>query len=129
MNILIFTCNIGRDAETKYLPSGEGITTFSAPLTSGDGDKKLTTWLNCSIWGKRGETLAPMLKKGTLVALEGEFSIRTYVGKDGTENTSPEVRVSEVTLLGSKPQSAPNVPVEKPNNPASIDTIEDDIPF
>lgn len=125
MNILIFTCNLGNDAETKYLPSGEGITTFSAPLTSGYGDKKTTTWLRASIFGKRGETLKPMLLKGTLVAIQGEFAIRTYVGKDGVEKSSPEVNVREVTLLGGKPQPVASGKVEKPDSP--ID--DEDLPF
>lgn len=125
MNVLIFTANLGRDAETKYLPSGESVTQFSAPLSAGYGDKKLTTWINCTIWGKRGEALKPMLLKGTQVALQGEFAIRTYVGKDGVEKSSPEVNVREVTLLGGKPQPVASGKVEKPDSP--ID--DEDLPF
>jgi len=58
MNVINFTGNCGRDAETKFLGNGDAVTSFSVALSSGFGDKKITTWLNCSMYGKRGEAVA-----------------------------------------------------------------------
>jgi single-strand DNA-binding protein len=98
MNVLSFTGNAGRDAETRFTASGDAITSFSVALSSGYGDK-ITTWLNCSLFGKRGETLAQYIKKGTLLGVVGEFQARPYTTKEGDEKLSLEVRVSDVTLL------------------------------
>ena len=127
MNNINFTANLGKDAETRFTPKGDSVTQFSAALTSGYGDKAVTTWLNCSIWGKRGESVAPYLKKGASVAISGEFTARPYTTKDGVEKLSMEVRVNDLTLTGSK-QSVDNAPQTKTNSP-SIDEIDDQIPF
>lgn len=135
MNVLNFTGNIGRDSETRYTPSGDAITSFSAALTSGYGEKKLTTWLNCSIWGKRGESLAPYLKKGAQVAISGEFQARPYQTKEGAEKLSLEVRVSDLTLIGGKGSSdsgetrTESEAEQRGPAPMPLDDLDSDIPF
>ena len=62
----------------------------------------MTSWINCNLWGKQAESLAPYLLKGTKVAVSGEFTLRPYTTKDGLEKTSADVRVNSLTLLGSK---------------------------
>jgi single-strand DNA-binding protein len=111
MNVLNAIGNVSRDAEVRYTPNGDAIASFSFALNSGYGDKQITTWLNCSIWGKRAETLAPMILKGSKIGITGELTNRPYQAKDGTEKFSLDVRVTDVTLLGAKPanqQAAPS---------------------
>ena len=102
MNSLSATGNISRDAELRFTPNQDAVCSFSFALSSGFGDKKVTTWLNCNVWGSRAETLAPMLLKGTTVGIVGELTNRPYKAKDGTEKFSLEVRVNDLTLLGKK---------------------------
>lgn len=137
MNNLNFTGNIGRDAEVRFLPNGDPVASFSAALTSGYGDKKVTTWLNCSVWGKRAEALAPYLIKGAQVAITGEFCARPYTNKDGVEKLSLDVRVNDLTLVGGKKYTEHSEPAAKPaakpanSSPksSSVDDLYDDIPF
>lgn len=105
MNVLNFTGNIGRDAETRFTTGGDPIVSFSVALSSGYGDKKTTSWMNCYMFGKRGESVAPYLKKGTLVGVSGEFCARAYTNKDGQEKISLDVRVNDLTLLGKSERS------------------------
>lgn len=131
MNVINFTGNTGREASTKFLTDGTAVTSFSVALASGYGEKKITTWLNCTIFGKRGEAVCGYIKKGTLVGVSGEFTARPYQ-KDGVERLSLEVRVNDVTLLGGKPQAdnqsdneqASRVPIANKN-----DDFEESIPF
>jgi|APFre7841882654_1041346.scaffolds.fasta_scaffold96956_2 single-strand DNA-binding protein len=102
MNSLNASGGIGKDAELRYTPNQDAVCSFSLALSSGFGDKKVTTWLNCNVWGKRAETLAPMLLKGTTVGIVGELTNRPYKAKDGTEKFSLEVRVNDLTLYGKK---------------------------
>lgn len=134
MNVLSFTGNAGRDAETRFTPAGDAITSFSVALSSGYGDKKVTTWLNCSLFGKRGETLAQYITKGTLLGVVGEFQARPYTTKEGAEKISLDVRVSDVTLLGKKESESVSVqpktarPNEQ-NDGTGFDGMADDVPF
>jgi single-stranded DNA-binding protein len=83
------------------------------------------------VFGKRAETLAPMLTKGTKIGITGELTNRPYADKSGVEKHSLEVRVSDVTLLGKKSESKDeHVGTQRQdmqsNDPMNFD---DDIPF
>lgn len=131
MNSLNFTGGLGRDAETRFTPSGDAITSFSVALTSGYGEKKITTWLNCSLFGKRGDSLAPYLKKGAQVAISGEFTARPYTTKEGIEKLSLDVRVNDLTLIGGKADGGNGNTQRQDHkqNEQDINDIESDIPF
>lgn len=132
INVLVATGNLGRDAEQRYTPNGDSIVNFSLPITSGFGDKQITTWLNCSVFGKRGESVLPYLKKGQQVGVSGEFAARPWTNKEGQEKLSLDLRVNDLTLLGSRPSetSASGVPQPKPNEQnTGFDDFESDIPF
>ena len=134
MNLLTAICTIGRDAEIRHTAKGDAITSFSVALNSGYGDSQITTWINCNVWGKRGETLAPMLLKGTKIGISGELANRPYTSKDGVEKHSLELRVNDVTLLGKKDSVTDSRTGNKAEqNQASktdpMDGLEDDIPF
>lgn len=129
MNVINAIGNIGKDADIRYTPNGDAVAQFSFALTSGYGDKAITTWLNCNVWGKRAETLAPMLLKGTKVGITGELTNRPYKAKDGTEKYSLEVRINDVTLLGAKPAISRNDLMREPLPNAMSAEFEEQIPF
>lgn len=132
MNVLNAIGGVGKDAELRYTSGGDAICQFSFALTSGYGDKQVTTWLNCNLWGKRAETLAPMLLKGTKVGITGELTNRPYTDKQGVEKHSLEVRVSDVTLLSKKDASTSSAQrQDTPSNEQDkgFDDFESDIPF
>ena len=59
MNVLILTGNLGKDAVQRFTPSGDSVVSFSVPASSGYGDKKKTSWVNCTMFGKRGDSVCP----------------------------------------------------------------------
>jgi len=101
MNVLNAIGNIN-NPELRYMADKTPILNFSFALNSGYGDKKVTTWLNCSLFGKRAETLADMINKGDRVGISGELTNRKYQDKSGADKYSLELRVNDLTLLGSK---------------------------
>jgi single-strand DNA-binding protein len=134
MNSFNFTARIGKDCETRYTNSGDAIVSFTAAVSSGYGDKEVTTWVNCSMFGKRGEAVSPYLLKGTQIAVSGELTNRKYTDKSGNEKYSLDVRVNDVTLIGGKQeaqQSAqPTRSQPAPERQAqSVEDMDDDVPF
>lgn len=138
LNIFTFTGNLGKDAEQKFLANGDSVASMSVPVTSGFGDKQKTAWVRCTLFGKRGESVFQYLKKGQLVGVTGEFSMNEWTDKDGMKRSSPEVRISDLQLLGksnresdtprpenSKPQQDPSENKSK----QSFDDLDDDVPF
>jgi single-strand DNA-binding protein len=125
MNNLSATGNIGSDAEVRHTADGTVITSWSVAVSSGYGKNEKTNWVRCSLFGKRGETLAQYLKKGTQVGINGEISLNEYEAKDGSIKTTLELNVSSVTLLGKK-DAAEKSPA-KVAQPA--EDFEEEIPF
>jgi single-strand DNA-binding protein len=133
MNVLNAIGNVGKDGVVAYTKNGDAILNFSFALTSGYGDKQVTSWVNCSVFGKRAETLAPMITKGTRIGITGEIVNRPYTTKEGVEKYSLECRVSDVTLLGKKDGESVNTQRQdnqsNDNNSGLNDDFEDDIAF
>ncbi len=101
MASISFVGSLGRDSEIKATPNAM-LLKFTVASNTGWKDKKVTTWLNCTIWGKQAESLEQYLKKGTKVFITGEFEARPYQKKDGTDGLSLDVRVDRVELLGKR---------------------------
>lgn len=87
---------IGRDAETRTTGSGKSVTSFSAACDGYNGEK-ITTWVEVTIWGKRGESLARHLVKGSRVAFNGTGTLEIYDKRDGTKGAKLKCNASEVT--------------------------------
>lgn len=85
---------VGRDAEVKEA-AGSKVCSFSVACDQGYGDRKSTNWIRVSIWGSRGDKLAPMISKGQRVAVRGSLETREKDGK-----VYLEVRADELELLG-----------------------------
>ena len=133
MNCFVFSGHCGKDAEQRVTQAGTQILQFSVAATSGYGDKKRTTWVRCSLFGKRGESLAPYLLKGQQVVVSGEACLHEWE-KDGVTNKSLEVNVNDVTLVGGKPQGqqqAPQPAAQQPERPIPDDDWDKggEIPF
>jgi single-strand DNA-binding protein len=122
MNSITIAGTVG-NAELKFLQSGDPILTFS--VADSEGRDKPTIWWNCSLFGKRAESLAPFIAKGGKVTVAGKVSQREFTDKNGQERKSMDVRVTDVMLQGSKEQSE-----EQPRRaPAPAADDSDDLPF
>jgi single-strand DNA-binding protein len=108
LNRCEFIGRLGKDAETKFTPSGVAKTSFSIATSHsykvGEEWKSETTWTNVVLW--RSENVAAFLLKGTRVFLTGRLSTRSY-DKDGEKKYITEVVADEVMLLGGKPGGQP----------------------
>lgn len=127
MNNWNFTGNVGK-SDMRYLPSGESLLAFSVAVSSGYGDKKTTTWANCTLFGKRAEALQQYVQKGQQVGVSGEVSLREWTDKEGGKRLNLEVRVNDLTLLGSRPSETSASSVSQPQSNEQYQDV-DDIPF
>ena len=130
-----FHGSIGRNSETKTV-GDTTVTKFSVANNSGYGDKKKTSWVDCDIWGARGEKLSMYLTKGQSVLVYGEMDLNVYQGKDGTTKASFKCRVTDIELLGSKKDSeksdeSPSYAHQAPKSNYANDGVDfdDSIPF
>lgn len=106
VNKVILVGHLGKDAETKFTPSGISMTRFSVATSRRYKDqatgewKEETDWSSVMIW--RAENVAPYLTKGKQVYVEGRLQTRSYEDKDGQKKYSTEVVADDVILLGGR---------------------------
>ena len=155
VNKVILLGNLGKDAETKFTPSGVPRSTFSLATSRRRKDqqsgewKEETDWHNILLW--RSENVANYLLKGKKVYIEGHLQTRSYEDKDGQKKYFTEVVCDELILLGgrgdateapagpagefappvSMPRSAPRAPAAVPEPPDALNQgiTDDDVPF
>jgi single-strand DNA-binding protein len=97
--------HLGRDCTTN-LVNGRSVMNFTIAHTEKFKDaqgnpKDKTIWVDCAYWTDR-TGIAPYLKKGTQVFVEGQPDIRTYTTKEGQQGATLSLRVLQVQLLGSR---------------------------
>jgi single-strand DNA-binding protein len=122
MKTMTIAGNIGRDAEARKTQSGDSVTGFTVAVEDRAGREKSTIWFDVSIWGARGEKLAPYLRKGGKVAVSGDFGRREHDGK-----TYLTIRADQVTLMGSKGDG--NSDRQEPQRQDGGGMPDDEIPF
>jgi single-strand DNA-binding protein len=139
INKVILVGNLGRDPETRYLPSGGAVTNVSLATSrswkdrdSGEQREK-TEWHRIVFFNRLGEIAGEYLKRGSKVYVEGELRTREWE-KEGQKHFTTEIVANEMQMLDSK---GGNTDFDTNNNPSSgapsslssTDIIDDDIPF
>lgn len=100
MNVWTFTGRLGADGELRTTQGGDKVVSLRVANDVGFGERKTTQWVECSIWGKRAESLAPHLTKGKQVVISGEVTLREFQKRDGTQGAGLSVRVAEIDFTG-----------------------------
>jgi single-strand DNA-binding protein len=130
MNVFNAIGRVGGDAEVRYTPEQTAVASWSLAVNFGYGKSQNTVWLNCSLFGKRAETLQQYIKKGSQIGVTGEINLREYKNKSGDIKQSLDLVVSNVTLVSnsSEPKEAAKANGYQ-KQPESVDELEGDIPF
>lgn len=147
INKVILIGNLGKDPETRYMPSGGAVTNVTLATSESWKDKNTgeqqerTEWHRVVFFNRLGEIAGEYLRKGSKVYVEGSLRTRKWQGQDGQDRYTTEIVASEMQMLDSKgggsaafdaapaaqrpaarPQSAPAASM--PDN-----DFDDDIPF
>jgi single-strand DNA-binding protein len=97
---------LGKDPETRTLPSGTKVSSFSVAVNQRwrgiEGEmKENTDWFNIEAWGKLGEFCQQYLSKGRLIYLEGQVHINR-VDKDGDVRYYTKVSANMIQILDKR---------------------------
>lgn len=129
MNSCNFVGRLGRDAEVRHTQAGKPITTFAVAIEDGWGDNKTTTWIDCAMFGDRGEKIAGYIRKGDRIGVTGSIRLDTYTTRDGVEKSKVALRVQDVTLLGGKQDGGQRTQRQAQPEPEVDDFGDGGIPF
>lgn len=139
LNTCMLSGNIGNDAEVRYTAGGMAITSFSLAVNhrrkQQDGSyADETSWVDCTMFGKRGESLQSngYLQKGAKLAVVGHLRMSTWEA-DGQRRRKLEVIVDNI--IGMTNYRQPQQPQAQqpyqaqPQQAYAPDVYDEDIPF
>ena len=112
VNKVILIGNLGKDPETRYMPSGSAVTNLTLATSESWKDKQTgenqerTEWHKVAMFGKLAEIAAEYLRKGSQVYIEGKLRTRKWQDKEGKDRWTTEIGADEMNMLGGKPGGA-----------------------
>lgn len=103
MNVCIFSGRIGNDPTLSFIPQQgkEDLAKLSFRLIVNRIGSEESDGINCTLWGKRAESLADHLRKGKMVAVLAEYRTnrrKKEGGGDGDWVYFQDFRVNQVYL-------------------------------
>ncbi|MEI2998987.1 MAG: single-stranded DNA-binding protein [Senegalimassilia faecalis] len=153
INRVMISGNLTRDAELRSTQSGMAILGFGVAVNDRRKNPQTGDWedypnfVDCTMFGTRGEKLQQYLTKGTKVAIEGKLRYSSWE-RDGQRRSKLEVIVDELEFMSSRnganqgydngmsagyaPQPQPMMaaqPAPAPIMNASASVYDEDIPF
>jgi len=157
VNKVILLGHLGKDAETRFTPSGTSVTNFTLATNRRTKDQQTGEWRDETDWHRvvcwQAENISNYLLKGKQVYLEGRLQTRQWEDKDGKKNYTTEIVCfpNDIILLSSgrggepgggdyaqgpqpvsMPRSAqrPQQPSAPPEDPGFNQGVtDDDVPF
>lgn len=144
INKAFISGNLTRSAEVRSASAGTQVTQFGVAVNDRRKNPQTGDWedypnfIDCIIFGTRGEKLQPYLVKGSKVAIEGKLRWSQWE-RDGQKRSKIEVIVDEIELLSKsapvssseqgaytpQPQTAPQAAPQY----AQATVYDEDIPF
>jgi single-strand DNA-binding protein len=108
VNKVILVGNLGKDPETRYMPSGSAVTNLTLATSESWKDKQSgeaqerTEWHKIAMFGRLAEIAAEYLRKGSQIYIEGKLRTRKWQDKEGKDRYTTEIVADEMQMLGGK---------------------------
>src|SRR5690349_17638481 len=108
VNKVILVGNLGKDPETRYMPSGSAVTNLTLATSESWKDKQTgenqerTEWHKVAMFGKLAEIAAEYLRKGSQVYIEGKLRTRKWQDKEGKDRYTTEIIADQMQMLGGR---------------------------
>ena len=132
MNTLIIGGRLTRDPESRQSPSGTTICRFSIANNRKQKDKDITSFLDCTAFGKTAETIQNYMKRGSRILVRGVLE-QQHWEKDGEKRSKYTCIVDSFSFVDYAKDDEEEAPAKKAEKkPAKKEEKEDsydDIPF
>lgn len=143
INRVIISGNLTRDPELRVTPGGTQVVTFGLAVNDRRRNQQgewedVPNFVDCVIFGSRGEAVSRFIQKGSKIALEGKLRYSSWE-RDGQRRSKLEVIVDQLEFLSRRPdQPSSSAPYTTPSTssapqshqePPSVDVFDEDIPF
>lgn len=107
VNKVILVGNVGKDPETRYLPSGGAVTNLTLATSetwkdknTGEAQEK-TEWHRIVFFNRLAEIVNEYVRKGSKLYIEGRLQTRSWE-QDGITRYATEIVANEMQMLDTR---------------------------
>lgn len=131
LNTVSIGGNLCRDAELRATASGMAVLTFSVAVNESRKNQQTgeyedyPNYVDCTMFGRRAESVSRYLSKGTYVALTGRLHQNRWQNKDGQNRSKLEVTVDNIHFESRGERDGGYAQRQE----SSADVYDEDIPF
>lgn len=107
VNKVILVGNVGRDPETRYMPSGGAVCNLALATSETWKDKNTgqnqerTEWHRIVFFNRLAEIVNEYVRKGSKLYIEGSLRTRSWE-QDGVKRYATEIVANEMQMLDSR---------------------------
>ena len=131
MNNVVIMGRLTKDAEERKTNSGKSVCSFCVAIDD-RFDRDKTHFVDVIAWNKTAEFICKYFHKGSMIAIVGRLTTRTWEDKNGSKHKAVEIVADEVSFCGGKNES-PATPTINPTDEETNDYREvpdwDKLPF
>lgn len=108
INKVILVGNLGKDPETRYMPSGGAVTSITIATSeawkdkSSGEQKERTEWHNVVFYNRLAEIAGEYLRKGSQVYVEGSIRTEKWQDQQGQDRYTTKVVAREMQMMGGR---------------------------
>lgn len=130
LNRVTLTGNLTRDLEVRYTQNNYAIGSFCVAVNTRKKNPQTDEWedyanfIDCTLFGRRAESLQPYMTKGQKVGVDGALEYQQWENDAGEKRSALKVIVNDLELLGGSRQRE-----QDKEQGATADTFDDDCPF
>lgn len=130
INKVLISGNLTRDPEVRSTAGGMCVMQFGVAVNERRKNNQTGEWedypnfIDCTLFGKRAESLSRILAKGAKVAIEGKLRWSQWE-KDGQKRSRLDVIVDEIELMQGRSEGRQ----EAASQPSPMSFYDEEIPF
>jgi single-strand DNA-binding protein len=98
--------NAGSNAEIRTVKNGKmallNLATNEVYKTKAGERLEQTTWHRIVAWGTQAEAIEKLVKKGSMLAIDGKIVINKFETKTGEKRSEVQIRVNRFNILSKK---------------------------
>jgi single-strand DNA-binding protein len=112
-NKVIMLGNLTRDPELQFTPNQTAICNFGIATnrkwkTQDGTEREEVCFIECTMFGKRGEVIREYFSKGNPILIEGRLTFETWQSEDGNKHSKHKINVANFEFVGGKKNEQPN---------------------
>ena len=110
-NRIILMGNLTRDPQLSYTPNNTAVCKFGIATNHKRKDsegnvKEEVCFLDCTCFGRAGETFNQYMKKGNPVLVEGRLKLDQWTSQDGQKKSKHEVIVDNFQFMSGRSEGS-----------------------